>query len=142
MAAIEATHQEANRRVLLIEDNEEVRSAFHLILNHCGYEPMVVSTAEEGLQAVKRQTFGIVICDYRLPGMDGLEFYFWAKPYTPDCIKVMISAFGFDDIVINAKALGVEQFYEKPFSIPNMLSRIEQRASRRGFNLSVVEGSR
>ncbi len=126
------------RKVLLVEDNDDVRTAFELILNHCGYDARAVSTGEEGLHAIKESTYDIIICDYRLPGIDGLEFYYWAQPYTPQSIKVLISAFGFDDIVVNAKALGVEQFYEKPFSIPAMLKRIERRADRKFFNLSVV----
>ncbi len=140
MLAKTATPMSEGKKVLLIEDNEDVRTAFRLILNHGGYDALVVSTAEEGLRAVKSHTYDIIICDYRLPGMDGLEFYFWAKPFSQKSIKVLISAFGFDDIVVNAKALGVEMFFQKPFSIPVMLTHIEKRASCRFVNLSVVGG--
>lgn len=119
-----ATNQVKAHKILLIEDNEYVREAFELVLQSSGFTAHAVATAEEGLTAVRRKRYDIIICDYRLPGMDGLEFFMKAKLNSPKSTNVLISAYGFQDIVKRAKAAGVHQFYEKPFSIQSVLNRV------------------
>ncbi len=110
--------------ILIIEDNAYVREAFDLTLKSCGLKALVVTTAEEGLDAVRKQPFNVIISDYRLPGMSGVEFFTEAKAYTPETIKVLISAYGFDDIGSDAKSIGVDHLFIKPFSIQKLLSRL------------------
>ncbi len=110
--------------ILIIEDNAYVREAFDLTLKSCGLNALVVTTAEEGLEAVRKQPFNVIISDYRLPGMNGVEFFTKAKAYTPETIKVLISAYGFDDIGSDAKSIGVDHLFIKPFSIQKLLSRL------------------
>ncbi len=112
------------RTILLIEDNEYVREAFELVLQSSGFTAHAVATAEEGLAAVRQTRYDIIICDYRLPGMDGLEFFMKAKLNSPKSTNVLISAYGFQDIATRAKAAGVHQFFEKPFSIQSLITKV------------------
>jgi CheY-like chemotaxis protein len=113
-------------RILIIEDNAYVQDAFELTLQTFGLKAMVVTTAEEAMEAVYHQSFDIVISDYRLPGMDGLEFFTVAAPFITESTKVLISAYGFEEMGTDARAAGVDHFAVKPFSIPRLLLQLIQ----------------
>ena len=112
-------------RILIIEDNSYVREAFQLTLLKTGLNALVLTTAEEALQAVKRGYYHVIICDYRLPGMDGLEFFTCANALTKKSTKVLISAYGFEDAVTAcAESIGVDHYFVKPFSIHQLLMKL------------------
>ncbi len=108
-------------RILIIEDNAYVREAFELTLQRTSLNAQVVTTAEEAMQAVQKHAFDIIICDYRLPGMDGIEFFTLAEPYAPNAAKVLTSAYGFDDLDTESPSTPVDHFVLKPFSIHRLL---------------------
>jgi DNA-binding NtrC family response regulator len=108
-------------RILIIEDNSYVREAFELTLRKTGLNASVLTTGEEALEVVHQRTFDVIISDYRLPGMNGLEFFAKALSYTPNATKVLISAYGFDEISVEAQSIGVNHFFLKPFSIQELL---------------------
>lgn len=111
-------------RILIIEDNSYVREAFELTLLMTGLNATVLTTGEEALKIVRQRTFDVIISDFRLPGMDGLEFFAKATPYTSNATKALISAYGFDDVCAEAQAVGVNHFFLKPFSIHELLMRL------------------
>ena len=112
-------------RILIVEDNSYVREAFQLTLLKTGLNALVLTTAEEALEAVKRGFYHVIICDYRLPGMDGLEFFARAQPHTSESTKVLISAYGFEDrTTAQAESIGVDHYFVKPFSIHQLLIRL------------------
>ncbi len=111
-------------QILIIEDDAYVQDAFELTLQSFGLNAMVVTTAEEALEAVQYRSFDVIISDHRLPGMDGLEFFTVAAPYITESTKVLISAYGFDNMGTDARAAGVDHFAVKPFSIPRLLLKL------------------
>lgn len=113
------------RRILIIEDDNYVREAFELTLKSSGLDALVVTTAEEGMEAVRKQSFDVIISDYRLPGMNGIDFFTLAESFISCATKVLISAYGFDDISYDAKAVGVDHLFIKPFSIQQLLNRLD-----------------
>jgi CheY-like chemotaxis protein len=119
-------------RILIIEDNAYVQDAFELTLQTFGLKAMVVTTAEEALEAVHHHAFDIIISDHRLPGMDGLEFFKAAAPYITESTKVLISAYGFENMGTDARAAGVDHFALKPFSIPRLLLQLTQSTRLHG----------
>ena len=108
-------------RILIIEDNAYVREAFEVTLKRTALKALVVSTAEEALQAVQQHTFDIIICDNRLPGMDGIEFFTQAEHHTRGAVKVLTSAYGFDSLETESGPIPVDHFVLKPFSIHQLL---------------------
>jgi DNA-binding NtrC family response regulator len=112
-------------RILIIEDDAYVQDAFSLTLQSLGLKAVVLSTAEEALEAVQHDSFDIIISDHRLPGMSGLQFFTVAAPYIAKSTKALISAYGFEKMKSDAGAASVVDHFEvKPFSIPRLLFKL------------------
>jgi len=102
--------------ILLIDDDEWIRNSMSLFFEAEGCHLTALETAEEGLEALKKEDFDIIITDYRLPGMDGLDFLRRIQAPHSHSIKILISAYGNQEVVSEAGKLGVQDFIEKPFT--------------------------
>ncbi len=102
--------------LLLIDDDEWVRDSLRLFFESEGCQIVVLQTAEEGLNVTARCHFNIIIVDYRLPGMDGLEFIKQLPANQADTLKVLITAYGGEDLLLKAKQSGFNEFIPKPFT--------------------------
>jgi CheY-like chemotaxis protein len=112
------------KRILLIEDDDLVRNGLTLALVNKGFTVHAMPTAEEAIKAVNRIFYHGIICDYHLPGMNGLDFFLHAKAQTLRSTNILITAFGFDQIANSCAALGIDAFYEKPFPIQSLLTTL------------------
>ena len=116
-----------NMKILLIDDDEWIRDSMHLFFEGEGCHLQALETAEDGLKTLMRQDYDIIIADYKLPDMDGLEFFNRIKETHSNSIKILITAFGSKDLFYKAMKMGIHDFIEKPFTsetIENSLSRL------------------
>ena len=93
---------------------------------------LTFETAEEGMEAVKQQAYNIVISDYKLPGMDGLEFLRKVKEKQPNAFEILITAYANREILNEAKIIGVNEIIPKPFTSENVetsLARIIENSA-------------
>ena len=79
-------------RLLLIEDDEWIRDSLSLFFESEGCHLMALETGEEGRGELENQTYDIIIIDYRLPDMDGLEFSKLIHSSHSQAMKILISA--------------------------------------------------
>jgi DNA-binding NtrC family response regulator len=103
-------------KILLIDDDEWIRDSLCLFFSNEGCHLTACETAEEGIEALRNQDYDIVITDYRLPGMDGLNFLKELSAINPSVKKILLTAYGNKDIIDKAYRLGIHDFIEKPFS--------------------------
>jgi len=103
-------------RILLIDDDEWIRDAMSLFFEDEGCNLVALETAEEGMDAIRKQAFDIIIVDYRLPGMDGLTFFEKMQKTDHKTIKILITAYGGKDVSLKAKQLGIDDVIDKPFT--------------------------
>ena len=121
-----------NMKILLIDDDEWIRDSMQLFFEGEGCHLLAIGTAEEGLKILGTQEYDIIIADYRLPDMDGLDFFKRIKETHPNSIKILITAFGSKDLFSKAMKTGIHDFIEKPFTsetIENSLSRLVKDSS-------------
>lgn len=104
-------------KVLLIDDDEWIRDSLSLFFESEGCHLVAVETAEEGMEELKRRGYDVIIVDYRLPGMNGLEFLERIKASHPEALKILITAYGSKDVYLKASRIGVQGFIDKPFTI-------------------------
>lgn len=111
----------ANERILVVDDEPGVRTALEGILSDEGFRVTTVSTGEEGLEILERETFDAVLLDIWLPGVDGIEALTRIRDRRVDTEVVMISGHGTIETAVRATKLGAFDFVEKPLSLEKTL---------------------
>lgn len=117
-------------KILLIDGDEWIRDSLSLLFEGEGCRLAAYETAEEAMEVLKNRDYDILIADYKLPGMDGLEFFRRVQEFCPRAMKILITAYGSDAVVSEAIKIGIRDFIEKPFTaeaIERSFSRLIQR---------------
>jgi len=121
-------------KLLLIDDDEWIRDSLSIFFEGEGCHLLALETAEDGLEELKSQDYDIIIADYRLPGMDGLEFLKRSQETNPNAMRVLITAYGNSEIFSKAYKLGVQDCINKPFTIETIeesLSRLMEAGEKK-----------
>jgi DNA-binding NtrC family response regulator len=121
-----------NMKILLVDDDEWIRDSLSLFFEAEGCNFLAFETAEEAIEAVKQQVYDIVISDYKLPGMDGLEFLRRVKEKRPKTFEVLITAYANCEILKEAKDIGVKDIIPKPFTsedVETSLTRVIENSA-------------
>jgi len=121
-------------RLLIVEDDAGLRESLQLVLEAEGYEVTCAPDAAAALSALDRAPFDVVLCDYRMPGMDGLELLPHLARRLPESTLIMMSAHGTGDLAIAAMERGAYDYLTKPFQPSEVLlviRKAEQRERQR-----------
>jgi len=114
-------------KIMLIDDDEWIRDSMRIFLELEGCNLTTCETAEEALETVKNMAFDIIIADYKLPGMNGIEFFKRIESSSDPTIKLMITANLSKLISSMATDVGIHEIIEKPLkpeNIEDSLSRL------------------
>jgi len=103
-------------KMLLIDDDEWIRNSLILFFEGEGIELKALETAEEGLEELQKISYDIIIVDFRLPGISGLEFLKRIQVTHPQTIKILITAYKDKKLISEALSIGIQDFIEKPFT--------------------------
>ena len=137
------------RRLLVIDDEENMRHMLQSVLGRLGYAVRTAANGREGLAALAAEPFDTVLCDIRMPEMDGLAFLRRAGEQGVGATIIMMSAYGTTDTALQAMQLGAYDYISKPFKpdeIELTLRKAEERESLRRTNrelqsrLAAMEG--
>ncbi|MBV1867043.1 MAG: sigma-54 dependent transcriptional regulator [Marinosulfonomonas sp.] len=115
-------------RILVVDDDREMRVSLAHLLENSGYETVLARSAFEGLDALQSGNFDAILSDVRMPEMDGLEFQIKAREISRSPV-IMISAHGDIPMAVSALQDGAYSFVEKPFE-PRRLLGILKNAVR------------
>jgi len=130
---------ERAQRVLVIDDEEQIRRALRSVLQARRYEVDLAETAEQGLELTATRTPDIIVLDLTLPGMSGLEACRRLREWYRGPILIL-SVRNADDDKIAALDLGADDYLTKPFSTGELLARIRALLRRtQGADASVTE---
>ncbi len=111
-------------RILVIDDERSIRNTLKDILE---YEKYVVELAEDGskgIEKVKGAEFDVVLCDIKMPGLDGIEVLEHLVEIAPDTPVVMISGHGNIDTAVDSIKKGAFDYIEKPLDLNRLLITI------------------
>lgn len=105
------------KRVLIVDDEENIRRVTRLTLQAAGYEVGEASDGQQGLQAFGDGSgWDAVLLDQRMPGMDGLETLGHLKERQPDARVIMATAYASIELAVDAMKLGATDFVRKPMT--------------------------
>jgi DNA-binding response OmpR family regulator len=106
-----------SKRILIIDDEENIRRVTRLTLQAAGYEVGEAGDGERGLEAFGNGSeWDAVLLDQRMPGMDGLETLRRLKERQPDVRVIMATAYASIELAVDAMKLGATDFVRKPMT--------------------------
>ena len=110
--------------ILLIEDEKAIRKTLSEILSYEGYKIDEAGDGEEGLKKFKDKNYDMVLCDIKMPKMDGIEFLMKAGEANADIPIIMISGHGNIETAVEAVKKGAYDFISKPPDLNRLLITI------------------
>lgn len=111
-------------RILVVDDDTTFLLMLKSFLEKKGFIPHTESTAEKGLQAINENSFDLILSDYRMPGMDGIEMLKVLKEkgvFTP---LILITSYGDIKLAVNAMKLGASDYLTKPVNPEELLALV------------------
>ena len=127
-------------RILLVEDDKAVRITVRDALEDAGHSVTQFADGEAALKAVERETFGLLITDVRLPGVDGITLFRRLRQVQPDCVAVLMTAYGQVDDAVAVMREGASDYITKPFDMDELMLRVARICDEIGFRATMAEG--
>ena len=118
------------KRILIVDDEESMRHMLSIMLKKEGFEVEVAANGQLALEALSRSGFDAVLCDIRMPEMDGVGFLKSLGQRVHELTVIMMSAFGTIDTAIEAMKLGAYDYISKPFKSDEILLTLRKAEER------------
>jgi len=116
--------------ILIIDDEKAIRKALTEILSAEGYKTDEAGDGEEGLKKFKEKSYDVVLCDIKMPKLDGIEFLQKATESNSDVPVIMISGHGNIETAVDAVKKGAYDYISKPPDLNRMLITIRNAMDR------------
>ena len=115
-------------RLLIVEDDRNALAGLQELLREEGFFVRGVTDGRRALDAVARETFDIVLCDYCLPGMNGLQLCHELRRDQPHLIFFLVTAYRNPELVHAARQCGIEKVLSKPIVLNELLESLTAAA--------------
>jgi DNA-binding response OmpR family regulator len=127
-------------RILIVEDEEAIRTGLIDVLVYHGYEVEFAADGISGLDKALSGRFDLILLDVMLPGMDGFDICNRIRAQDRDQPVIMLTAKSTDEDIIQGLSLGADDYVAKPFSVAQLVLRIQAvlRRSRIGAELDAT----
>ena len=122
-------------RILIVDDDPGLRGSLSLLLDAEGYSVVAEGDAARALERAASEAFDVILCDVRMPKIDGREFLRRYRDGDGSALMIMMSAYGGDDAAIEALKEGAYDYLPKPFKSDELLltlRKAEERERLRG----------
>ncbi|MGD9279967.1 MAG: response regulator, partial [Desulfobacterales bacterium] len=136
------TSKKPQKRLLVIDDEENMRHMLSKVLGKTGYYVETAANGYEGLEMIETADFEFILCDIKMPNMSGMDFLKAARDKIKTTTVIMMSAYGTIDTAIAAMKLGAYDYISKPFKTDEVyltLKKAEERESLRQENRLLKE---
>ncbi len=120
-------------KILIIDDEETIRSTLSEILEYEGYEVEVAVDGKDGLDRIIAESHDVILCDIKMPKMDGMEVLAKAIEAKPSSQIIMISGHGTIDTAMEATRVGAYDFIQKPPDLNRVLVSIRNAIDKVGL---------
>ncbi len=122
-------------RLLVVDDEEPIRTAISRFLRSCGYEVASAGSGNDALELLGHEKFMLMLCDIRMPGMTGLTLLDHATTNDSDLAVVMLSAVNDATTATDALAKGAYDYLVKPVELPDLRDAVARALHRRTLRL-------
>ncbi|RLI16133.1 hypothetical protein DRO41_02710 [Candidatus Bathyarchaeota archaeon] len=119
-----------NARILVVDDDENIRKVLTKILEDEGYTVESVGTAKEAIERTKRKFYNLALIDIRLPDMEGVKLLTKIRDTTPKMRKIIITGYPTLRNAIEAVNKGADAYIVKPFDMDKALNVIKEQLKK------------
>jgi two-component system response regulator AtoC len=114
-------------RILIVDDDENIRKVLMAILEDKGYSVEAVGTAREAIKKTEKQCYNLALIDIRLPDMEGIDLLTKIRDTTPRMRKIIITGYPTLQNAVDAVNRGADAYIMKPFDVERVLSTISEQ---------------
>jgi DNA-binding NtrC family response regulator len=118
---------ESKTRILIVEDDENIRETLKNILQQRGYETDTAKTGREAEQKAKARFYNLALLDIKLPDMEGTQLLAKLHENTPKMVKIMVTGYPSLENAMEALNQGADAYVTKPVKPAKLLALIEEK---------------
>jgi len=126
------------KKVLIVDDEPGLRQSLGLLLTDAGYAVVAEQTGRRALERAATETFDLVLCDVRMPEMDGLTFLRHYRQGGGNALVIVMSAYGGEDAAIAAMKEGAYDYLPKPFRPDEVVLTLRKAEERERLRQEVA----
>ncbi len=116
-----------NARILIVDDDENIRKVLAMILEDEGYVVDQAETAKQAVEKTKKNFYNMALIDIRLPDMEGIELLTMMRDTVPRMRKIIITGYPTLQNAIEAVNRGADAYILKPFDVNKVLATIKEQ---------------
>jgi two-component system, response regulator, stage 0 sporulation protein F len=113
-------------RILIVDDAGPVVVLCVNVLQALGYAVKGANRGEAAMEMIRKESFDLMVLDYKMPGMSGFEVFEQARQLHPNMAVVLVTGHGTPDIVNEANRLGFNAILLKPFTSDELRATVEK----------------
>ncbi|MBW2503124.1 MAG: response regulator [Deltaproteobacteria bacterium] len=122
-------------KILVIDDERMILDLTSMVLTNKGYSVLTINNALEGYQIIERHKPSLVLLDYMMPVVNGLEALKEIRKRFPETYVIMFTGKGSEEVAVELMKAGAADYILKPFSNTNLIERIENVLRLRSIEL-------
>ena len=126
---------EERERLLVVDDEEAVRSLLRRILEEAGYEVFTAANGQQAFGKVLEHRVGLVLLDVKMPGLSGMEVLPKLIDQWPNICVIMVTAMADAGTAIEAMKIGAYDYITKPFNRDDVIIRVKKALEKRHLQL-------
>ncbi len=107
-------------QIMFIDNDEHIRDSLKVFFDSSQMDLLIFKSASEGLNSLKYQKIDMVISDYFLPDMNGIEFLNLVAKNNPGITRILMATIVNDDLKLEILKAGIDRFIEKPLTITSL----------------------
>jgi len=125
-------------RVLVIDDEPGLRQSLGLLLADAGFDVVAEGDPRRGIQRALAEPFDLILCDVRMPDLDGIAFLRQYREGDGAALVIMMSAYGGEDAALAAMKEGAYDYIPKPFRPDEVILTLRKATEREGLRHTVA----
>jgi two-component system response regulator AtoC len=124
-------------KILVIDDDRGLRRSLSMILEDAGYQVVQAADGSEGLTKAASEKPAMILCDVRMPEMDGLEFLCRYRESGGQALVLVMTAYGSSDLAVEAMKKGAYDYIPKPFGADEVVLTVRKAEERENLRREV-----
>lgn len=133
----EAAASSGFNKILVVDDDKGIRELITEALTYVGYEVKAAGDPQVALEAISQEDFDVVLADYRMPDMNGIEMITRMKARFPSLASVLITGHGTEQTIVDAFTKGKINYYlSKPFQVKELIEIVSAAVKEHKMALS------